>query len=183
MSAKVLGRITTADGPRGPDVELRVSVPSEWIAEGATLEIELPRNLLCAACKGGGCDACDRSGAVSVRGKKDPIERVEVTLPAASPDSAPVPSEGRTLVVRIPDRGGAPAEGSDLPRGHLLLSVSTGPELSRGVSRLEQSRLLEAAAKAASERPALPSSRRRVALVALAVAAIVAALLFLLTRR
>ena len=86
MTAKVLARITSPDRPRGPDVEMTLSVPEEWVVEGATIEIELPRNLTCAACSGGGCDACERSGAVSLRGRKDPIELLEFTLPKRDVD-------------------------------------------------------------------------------------------------
>src|SRR5205814_9170351 len=46
MGSKVLGKITSpASGPRGPDVQMNLSVPEDWILTGATLEIELPRNL------------------------------------------------------------------------------------------------------------------------------------------
>src|SRR5256885_1157700 len=80
MSAKVLGRVVASqDRPRGPDVQMSVGVPAEFIRDGATLQIELPRNLACAACEGGGCDACGRAGAVSLRGRADPAETVEVT--------------------------------------------------------------------------------------------------------
>jgi hypothetical protein len=137
MSSQVLGRITTSmERPRGPDVQMSVAVPEEWVASGATLEIELPRNLACAACGGGGCDACERSGAVSLRGRKDPVETVEVTLPVIQGE--PSSSRARLVVVRIPDRGGLPPLGLELPRGNLLLSVRTGPELQRGVTRLAQ---------------------------------------------
>ena len=68
MTAKVLGRVTAPDRPRGPDVVMTLSIPLDWMLAGATLEFELPRNLACAACGGGGCDACGRSGAVTIRG-------------------------------------------------------------------------------------------------------------------
>jgi hypothetical protein len=132
MRPSVLGKITTStDRPRGPDVEMQLSIPEDWIHGGATLELELPRNLACAVCKGGGCDSCDRSGAVSLRGRKDPIELVEVTLPRGgeSPGAA-------SFVLRLPDRGGLPPEGSELPRGNLLLSIRPGPAPERGVVRL-----------------------------------------------
>jgi hypothetical protein len=139
MGPQVIGRITAAtDRPRGPDVKMSVCVPDAWFADGATIEIELPRNVACAACEGGGCDRCDRSGAVSLRGRKDPAETVEVTLlrPAAG-DDAPS-SKSRLVVMRIPDRGGHCREGEELPRGNLLLSVKSGSEPSRGVKRLAQ---------------------------------------------
>jgi hypothetical protein len=117
---------------------MNLSVPEEWILAGATLEIELPRNLACAACGGGGCDVCERSGAVSLRGRSDPVETLEVTLePSTVSDDVPS-SRTRRLVVRIPEHGGhaRPVEGSEIPRGHLLLSVRSGPPPPRGVKRL-----------------------------------------------
>jgi hypothetical protein len=176
MSAKVLGRITVADRPRGPDVELRIAVPGPWLESGATLEVELPRNLACAACKGGGCDACERSGAVSVRGRQDPIELVEVTFPAQSPESQPAsgPASARLLVVRVPDRGGLPPKGSELPRGHLFLAIAAAPEPSAGVARLEQSRELEREIAKSVPPPIL--SRRRALGVAIGIAVVLVAL-------
>jgi hypothetical protein len=129
MSAKVLGRVVTSgDRPRGPDVQMSVGVPAAFMHEGATLLIELPRNLACASCKGGGCDRCERAGAVSLRGRSDPVETVELTLPKGA--------EARALVVRLPDRGGLPAQGSDLPRGNLLLTIRPAEAADACVTRL-----------------------------------------------
>jgi hypothetical protein len=136
--AKVLGRITSMERPRGPDVQMSVTVPEEWMTFGATLEIDLPRNLACASCGGGGCDACERSGAVSLRGRKEPTETVEVTLPSPGTVAGAAASKVRIVVFRIPDRGGQPAEGVELPRGNLLLSIRTGLEPAPGVTRLAQ---------------------------------------------
>lgn len=116
---------------------MNLSVPEDWILTGATLEIELPRNLACASCGGGGCDKCDRSGAVSLRGRTDPAELVEVTLQSSSVSDDVPSSRTRRIVVRIPERGGhAPASGGAVPRGNLLLSVRAGPPPPRGVKRL-----------------------------------------------
>jgi hypothetical protein len=117
---------------------MNLSVPEDWILTGATLEIELPRNLACAKCGGGGCDDCDRSGAVSLRGRNDPVESVEVTLQSSSGSDDVPSSRTRRIVVRIPERGGhAPANvGEPLPRGNLLLSVRAGPPPPRGVKKL-----------------------------------------------
>lgn len=180
--SKVLGRITTSmERPRGPDVQMTVTVPEQWMAAGATLEIDLPRNLACAVCGGGGCDACERSGAVSLRGRKEPTETVEVTLPAPGSVDRPTSSTVRVVVVRIPDRGGLPPVGAELPRGNLLLSVRTGPEAAPGVTRLAQPSLpppppveivsvgVEALA------PKAPSRRRTLVLVGVAVAVVVLA--------
>ncbi len=118
---EVLGRVVTDLGsPRGPDALHRVRVESAWVERGVTIEVELPRNLTCAACDGGGCDTCERSGAITVRGRQDPVDLVEVALPAGQMD---VP-----FVIRIPEHGGLPPAGSDLPRGHLLLRVEPSTE-------------------------------------------------------
>jgi hypothetical protein len=133
MGSKILGKITAStDRPRGPDVEYRLSVPEDWIERGVTLELEMPRNLTCAACKGGGCDLCDRSGAVSLRGRKDPAELVEITMPRRDPAEP----EAMTFTLRLPARGGLPPEGTELPRGNLLLAIRPGPVPERGVKRL-----------------------------------------------
>jgi hypothetical protein len=146
MGTTILGRITgTIDSPRGPDAQMSVSVPEEWIAGGATLQIALPRNLTCATCHGGGCDRCERSGAVSLRSRRAEVETVEVTLPKGAavaadpaPEAAAVPATARSVVVRIPERGGLPeTTREELPRGNLLVSIRPGPEPSRGVTRLK----------------------------------------------
>lgn len=137
MGATVLGRVTgSMDGPRGPDALHKISVEAGWLEEGATIEFELPRNLACAGCDGGGCSLCGYSGAVSVRGRKEPGEVVQVTLPrAAQPAGAPPSSGKRGVVIRLPEHGGLP-EDLSLPRGHLMLSVKVG-EPSPGVSLVE----------------------------------------------
>lgn len=98
----------------------RVKVRREWLLAGEVVELELPRNLACAACGGGGCDACGRSGAISLRGRDEPVEIVEVTLPVRGADEVP---DSRGITLRIPEQGGLAAQGSQLPRGLLLLTV------------------------------------------------------------
>lgn len=126
---KVLGKVTSElDIPRGPDCVHRITVAEDWLFAGATVEFELPRNLTCAECQGGGCDACGRSGAVSTRGRKEPAELVTVTLPAtSSPDVEDTISGSQIVVVRLPEHGGLPEDG-DLPRGILMLQVKSGTE-------------------------------------------------------
>ncbi len=135
MSGKALAKVALpTDRPRGPDAQLAVTVPESFFVEGATIEVEVPRNLSCATCSGGGCDACERSGAVSVRGRSDPAEKVEVTLPKPpSGDGATAP---RAVVLRIPEHGGLAVAESNLPRGNLLLTVRVGETASKGVTRL-----------------------------------------------
>src|SRR5689334_17791612 len=76
-------------------------------------------------CGGGGCDACGRSGAITLRRRHEPAEMVEVTLPTRPADEQP---DSRGITLRIPEQGGLPEHGSDLPRGVLLLTVVPSPE-------------------------------------------------------
>jgi hypothetical protein len=103
----------------------RVKVRREWLALGEVIELELPRNLSCAACGGGGCDTCGRSGAITLRRREEPAEVVEVTLPSRAADEQP---DSRGITLRIPEQGGLPDPGSDLPRGVLLLTVVPSQE-------------------------------------------------------
>ncbi|HMR77148.1 MAG TPA: hypothetical protein PKD61_18650 [Polyangiaceae bacterium] len=133
---KQLARVTGAlDLPRGPDVRHRIRVDKHWFDEPATIELELPRNLACAACEGGGCDNCERSGAISIRGRKEPAELLRITLPRRDVDLETTGS-GRSVVVRIPGRGGI-ADKDDLPRGMLLLQLVPADEPDAGVCRVE----------------------------------------------
>jgi hypothetical protein len=120
--SKVLGNVLNADldEPRGPDVVHRIHVPQSWLDRGATIEFELPRNLTCAECDGGGCDACSRAGAITLRAREDPVEVVQVTLPTPESESAP-----RDVILRSPQKGGLPKTDPELPRGLMMLRVST----------------------------------------------------------
>jgi hypothetical protein len=95
-------------------------VPKDWIENGSVIELELPRHLTCRACAGGGCDACERSGAVTLRGRGEPPDLVEVTLPARRYDES--------FVIRIPERGGLASVESGLPRGQLFLRIEPAVE-------------------------------------------------------
>ena len=125
--SEVLARVKSraVEGPRGPDVLHRVKVRREWLAVGEVVELELPRNLACASCGGGGCDACGRSGAITLRQRDEPAEMVEITLPARRGEELP---DSRGITLRIPELGGLPEPGSELPRGVLLLTVVPSPE-------------------------------------------------------
>jgi hypothetical protein len=122
----ILGKVVTGvAAPRGPDAGFRIRVRPDWLHVGATIEVTLPRNLECATCHGGGCDACGGSGALTLRGPKDPAETIQLTLPGGPPSSETV---GRGLVLRIPESGGKAEADSGLPRGLLLLSVVADDE-------------------------------------------------------
>lgn len=122
--SKVLGKVLNddLDDPRGPDVVHRIRVPSSWLDRGATIEFEVPRNLTCAECSGGGCDACERAGAITLRGREEPGEVVQVTLPQPNTGGDGCP---RDLVLRIPGRGGLASADRSLPRGMMMLRVSS----------------------------------------------------------
>lgn len=174
--AEVLGRVVTSDleCPRGPDASHRIRVPKSWLEQGATVELELPRHLTCAACDGGGCDVCERSGAVTLRGRGEPSDLVEVSLPATMVKDV--------FVIRIPEYGGLPATGSGLPRGHLLLRIEASADGDASVSLAIRARPVELARAAASERPVQRGWQKRAAVVGL-VALATALLIWLLSTR
>ncbi len=125
--AKVLGDLQAR---RGPDVVHRIFVPKHWLGARATIEVTLPRNLACAACSGGGCDACARAGALSLRDRGAPAEVVTVSLSGGGPGD-------KEMCLRLAEQGGFALE-ADLPRGHLLLFVQTGDTPSPDVCRVEK---------------------------------------------
>lgn len=172
---EVLGRVVSGDltSPRGPDALHRVRVPRRWLETGALVEIELPRNLTCAGCEGGGCDACERSGALTVRGRGEPIGLLVVTLPTSSPPA--------TVVIRIPEYGGLPPDGSELPRGHLLLRVEPGAKADPSVN-LAPDRVVEARIPTPAA-PAPSLERRPIWLVAAALSVGVALVIWALLSR
>jgi len=166
--AEVLGRVVASHlaCPRGPDASHRIRVPREWLARGAVIELELPRHLVCAACDGGGCDACERSGGVTLRDRGAPADLVEVTLPSTDKPEA--------FVIRLPERGGLAPVGSGLPRGHLLLRVEPSDAADVGVA-LAPRPVVEARRRVPSlTAPSVVTVRITliVALVALAILAI-----------
>jgi len=116
----VLGKLDiNPGGPRGLDVCWTVTIEPDWLVPGTALLLDLPRRLPCAACSGGGCDACGRTGVVTLRDAEEqaPAVRVELgeTLRGA---------EGAAVRLQIPDHGG-PGEG-ELPRGLLQLTLQAG---------------------------------------------------------
>ena len=114
-----LGKVTgDLEAARGPDVELRLTVERAWF--GFAVNIKLPRNLNCAACSGGGCDRCDRAGALSLWERGAEPREIQVVLPSA-------PESGVEVCIRVPGEGALPlGEASELGRGHLLLLLRVG---------------------------------------------------------
>ena len=111
--------------PRGPDVAHSIRVPGAWLNGGETIELELPRQLNCAHCQGGGCDQCQRAGAIRLRQAHEPPETVRVSLPDIS--GLDESQAGKPLLVRIPHAGGR-ALTEDLPRGLLMLQITEAPD-------------------------------------------------------
>ena len=168
------------DVPRGPDVVHRIRVPHAWLEAGEVVELELPRNLACAACEGGGCDVCERAGAVALRGRREPPELLTVTLPRRKGEA------GGGVMIRIPEQGGLPAEGSGLPRGLLLLRVELGEVPDAGVSLVRRSlpAVLERVALSLRASKPTPKQARSIALiVALVIFLALALLAFYRLRR
>lgn len=111
----------------------RIRVPRAWLEAGDVVEFEVPRNLSCATCDGGGCDQCERAGAITLRGRNELPEILSVTLPMRKSDA----NDSRGVVIRIPEQGGLPPEdGELLPRGLLLLRVEPAEVADPGVSRV-----------------------------------------------
>jgi len=121
----VLGKVTgDHPDPGGPDVLLDIFVERRWLCEGRTIEVDVPRHLICAACAGGGCNVCGQSGAITMRERAEPPEVLRVTLPRHDFESDSVPESQRSISLRIQGRGGLPASGVwPSQRGRLLLRI------------------------------------------------------------
>lgn len=180
---EVLARVTprTLDVPRGPDVVHRIRVPRAWLESGEVVEFEVPRNLACATCDGGGCDSCERSGAITLRGRNELPEILSVSLPARKPEPN---GEPRGVVIRIPEQGGLPPEdGAALPRGLLLLRVEPAEVADPGVSRVLPPEPPISEREAVSGTILKPGSTQAWLLTAVVVVVILAGLIALAFRR
>jgi len=143
-----------------------IRVPARWLERGETLAVELPRNLSCAVCGGGGCDACGRAGAITLRPKGEPAVPLEVTLPRLEPEALRAQS---AIVLRIPGQGGPPEPGSNGVRGLLLLKVTASDEPDPSV-RVISVPSVRAPEPKEARTPLSPRERLQVALaIALAV--------------
>jgi hypothetical protein len=145
-------------GPRG---RMRVEVPAALLAAGGEIEITVPARVACARCDGGGCDGCERSGALRA---PEPAEerRVRLTLPAQEPGAA-APARVELRLVR--------PLGDACLIEQLLVEVAAGDETSAGLVVVTPAGAL--VERAAGRRPS------RVALVvavAVAILLVIAAL-------
>ncbi len=156
--SNVLGRVTTGavDGPRGPDVVHRIRVARGWFSRGATIDIALPRNVTCARCEGGGCDACGRSGAISLCERDVSEPPLTLALPKEGELSAT--GDAPLLVLRVPERGGFGHAGE--PRGLLLLQVYPAAESDASVT-LAGEGTLDGSEPEMDDAPGVPSHRAR----------------------
>ena len=112
-----LGRVTEdLAEDRAPDVRLTVAVPLQWLQQGSSIEVTIPRLVSCEACGGGGCDACDRRGALVTRERHAAEETTVIHLPI---ESAPGTS------VRLVQQGALPANDVQA-RGCLLVVFDEG---------------------------------------------------------
>ena len=137
--------LSSSEGARG---RVRVEVPETWLGPEAEIELVVPARIVCARCDGGGCDGCNRSGALR------------------TPDDL----SGRTVRFHLPEdlaRGAAlrlvEPFGELAPIEQLIVELRLAAEPSAGVSRVVA--------------PAAPLARWRpasLAAVALAVASAIA---------
>lgn len=109
------------DRSTGPRATLTIVVTEAWARAGARLRIEAPKRLVCARCRGGGCDGCARSGALLA--PEDAARRgLDVRLPSGLKDDT---------VLRL-----SQPFGSEHPIAQLLLEVQLGPTSSPIVTRV-----------------------------------------------
>jgi hypothetical protein len=157
----------------------RIRVPQAWLEAGEVVEFELPRNLSCAACEGGGCDSCERSGAITLRGRQELPEFLQVTLPVRLPEAN---GEARGVVIRIPEQGGLPPEhGGVVPRGLLLLRVELAETADPGVTRVVQPEPPESHERLSLRIP--QPSRKQLRLIAVGLTIVILIALAILTFR
>lgn len=147
------------DATTGARAILRIDVPAAWLEEGAEVELTAPARLPCAACAGGGCDACARSGAF--RAPEAPAERVvRVGLPGACAGLNPQAPVAIRLV-----RPFGPSSTIE----HLVIELRRGTSPSAGVRRL--------APPLALRPPGAALPWRALAAAVVVIAAVLAALL------
>jgi hypothetical protein len=148
------------DKKRSPRGRLSIVVPTEWLREGARLEVDLPARVRCDLCDGGGCDACERSGAYRTPEERKPLA---ITLPRVSDDH---------FALRLTNPFGATEPTL------LVVRVAGGLEPSAGVRFVAPNHDVEPSAGA----PQMPSIPQVPAWMIWAIIALVAAVAGYLTR-
>jgi len=154
-----LGRVLSPealDAAEGGRARLAIEVPGDWLTDPCELIVVVPRRLACARCDGGGCDGCDRSGALR----------------------APEDDDARTVCLRLDQLAAGVAIRVATPFApetqiaQLIVEIRTGARPSPGVTR-----------RVAPPAPAYaPRVSSWVGVVLLALSAAAAILLSLLAR-
>jgi hypothetical protein len=103
------------DLAEGPRALLRIDVPVAWLESGAAIEVAVPRLLPCARCDGGGCDGCDRSGALRAPAGE---RSIELRLPGGAATEVRVrlvqPFEDSTIQQLLVEVRGGDAPGANV---------------------------------------------------------------------
>ncbi|MEZ4444184.1 MAG: hypothetical protein R3B72_34245 [Polyangiaceae bacterium] len=124
MTVTSLGRVVdkqALDESEGTRASVALVVPAGWLTEGAQLEVLPAKLLACARCDGGGCDGCDRSGALRAP-RDEEARRFRLTLPSGAPASG--------VLLRLVK----PFEEGEIDQ--LLVRVKAGESPSKGVTRI-----------------------------------------------
>jgi hypothetical protein len=111
------------DAGTGPRGKLTIDVPETWLAEGAIIDVVVPKRVACARCDGGGCDGCTRSGAIRLA-EDDTRRMLRLHLGAS-------PAEGCLLRVAQP-------LGEDAGLEQLVIQVRRAAEASPSCQRVIQ---------------------------------------------
>jgi hypothetical protein len=90
-----LGTVVDRDavaGAEGAHVSLSIVVLPRWAELGATVTVVAKERVVCARCDGGGCDGCEKSGAVRLPREAE-ARTFTLVLPAkmAAPSAVRVP--------------------------------------------------------------------------------------------
>jgi hypothetical protein len=111
------------DAGTGPRGKLAIDVPETWLAEGAIVDVVVPKRVACARCDGGGCDGCGRSGAIRLA-EDDTQRTLRLHLTAS-------PAEGCLLRVAQP-------LGEDAGLEQLVIHVRRADQASPSCQRVWQ---------------------------------------------
>ncbi len=136
---------------------LRIKVPAAWLQQAARIEVLVPSTLTCARCDGGGCDSCNRSGALK----------------------PPESSDERRLCLRLPRHPDGPVTirlvrpFAESEIEQLLVEVEPSERASKNVTPLPATKTRPKGGTSAPSTPAIPNW-------VLLVAAVIVAALFAL---
>lgn len=133
---------------------MAIDVPATWLAEGARIEVRIPSRLVCAVCEGGGCDGCNRSGAIRLgRGSRDGADSGQDVEPRVLSVGLPKTTEGRVLLRLVHPLG------EDEALAHLTLEVRAKSEPVGDAAEAAESANVAEAAMPARRLPDSTSAR------------------------